>query len=251
MRLPDELEPYRDEISRTQREQITIETLPGPPPVLWTSKFGGIPYHPKGEEYPVRYDGRPLFLLAQVNFAETPRVEPWPSEGMLQFFVADDPLLGLNLDHPTRADGFRVRFLKEIQQEESNLKTDFGFLGQPQQFPVRGSYAIRFRRESRPITVEDFRSTELSLADEDELLEIYFDHFNSEGHRLGGYPSFSQTDPREMDRDFRRFELLFQMDTDDQADIMWGDAGVGNFFIEPERLQELDFSEVLYNWDCG
>ena len=31
--------------------------------------------------------------------------------------------------------------------------------------------------------------------------------------------------------------------------IMWGDAGVGHFFIDREALKLLDFSDVLYYWD--
>ena len=30
---------------------------------------------------------------------------------------------------------------------------------------------------------------------------------------------------------------------------MWGDAGVGHFFIDREALKLLDFSDVLYYWD--
>ena len=43
---------------------------------------------------------------------------------------------------------------------------------------------------------------------------------------------------------------LFQMDTDDDAEIMWGDSGVANFFIQEKDLAAEDFSDVLYNWDC-
>ena len=32
---------------------------------------------------------------------------------------------------------------------------------------------------------------------------------------------------------------------------MWGDAGIGAFFCSPEALAARDFSDVLYNWDCG
>ena len=32
--------------------------------------------------------------------------------------------------------------------------------------------------------------------------------------------------------------------------IMWGDSGVCNFFINKDKLKNLDFSDVLYNWDC-
>ena len=42
--------------------------------------------------------------------------------------------------------------------------------------------------------------------------------------------------------------LLFQLDT--VEDIMWGDSGVGNFFIREEDLKNRDFTRVLYNWDC-
>ena len=43
-------------------------------------------------------------------------------------------------------------------------------------------------------------------------------------------------------------ELLLQLDSDDQ--MMWGDVGVGGFFIAPEDLAKADFSRVMYTWDC-
>ena len=43
--------------------------------------------------------------------------------------------------------------------------------------------------------------------------------------------------------------LLFQLDSQDKY-IMWGDSGVGNFFIPKKSLLEKDFTNVLYNWDC-
>jgi len=45
--------------------------------------------------------------------------------------------------------------------------------------------------------------------------------------------------------------LLLQLDSDDSIDLMWGDSGVGNFFIKDEDLKNLNFSNVLYNWDCS
>ncbi|MBO7381562.1 MAG: DUF1963 domain-containing protein, partial [Neisseriaceae bacterium] len=38
---------------------------------------------------------------------------------------------------------------------------------------------------------------------------------------------------------------------DSKNGIMWGDAGVGNFFITADDLKKRDFSRVLYNWDCA
>ena len=45
--------------------------------------------------------------------------------------------------------------------------------------------------------------------------------------------------------------LLLQLDSDLKSGIlMWGDSGEANFIINEKALEELDFSRVLYNWDC-
>lgn len=64
-------------------------------------------------------------------------------------------------------------------------------------------------------------------------------------HKLGGYPFFTQEEPREDDK----FDiLLFQLNS--EAGIMWGDMGIGNFFINSDDLRKKNFDNVLYNWDC-
>jgi uncharacterized protein YwqG len=49
-------------------------------------------------------------------------------------------------------------------------------------------------------------------------------------------------------QEFEEAQLLLQIDSD-HKDILWGDEGIANFFIHPEDLEDLEFSEVLYNWD--
>lgn len=69
------------------------------------------------------------------------------------------------------------------------------------------------------------------------------------GHKLGGYPNFTQSDPRgPEDSDLI---LLFQLDSDDALGLMWGDGGTANFFIRPADLAARDFSRVAMHWDCG
>ena len=43
-------------------------------------------------------------------------------------------------------------------------------------------------------------------------------------------------------------DLLLQIDSTN--DVSFGDSGVANFFISPSDLERLDFSRVLYTWDC-
>lgn len=92
---------------------------------------------------------------------------------------------------------------------------------------------------------------------------------------IGGYPCFEQDDPRyyykNNGEDLR--VMLFQlpsicftkegkaifegdkrvpyMETDIENEILWGDMGIGNFFISLENLKNRDFSRVLYEWSCG
>ena len=93
-------------------------------------------------------------------------------------------------------------------------------------------------------------------ADGFEAYELFNDDERGElsswnaGHWIGGYPYFMQDDVREVSSEFDT--LLFQMDSESigEGEIMWGDMGVGNFFISREALRRLDFSRVLYHWDC-
>ena len=66
-----------------------------------------------------------------------------------------------------------------------------------------------------------------------------------------GHPYFTQYDPRDPGGPYDT--LLLQIDTDGEGRddyVMWGDAGVGNFFINRGKLEQLDFSDVMYTWDC-
>ncbi len=76
--------------------------------------------------------------------------------------------------------------------------------------------------------------------------------FRAEGHRLGGYPWFTQSDPRKDPRYAKYDVLLLQIDNHEEkpdVDIHFGRNGVCNFFIPREKLRARDFSDVLYWWD--
>ena len=44
--------------------------------------------------------------------------------------------------------------------------------------------------------------------------------------------------------------LLLQIDSDSGKDIIWGDMGISNIFINDKSLKRNDFSDVLCTWDC-
>ena len=103
--------------------------------------------------------------------------------------------------------------------------------------PVKGTWDVH------KLVVERLRDYDVT----------YQPGWESPYHQLGGYPYFTQSDPRPgqyEDLDV----LLFQLDSDGSKEagdlVLWGDCGVANFFISREALRRRDFSRVCYNWDC-
>ncbi|MEG4249224.1 YwqG family protein [Microcoleus sp. Pol10D4] len=266
--LSPELEKYRDSIEATIKPYIEIKTQKNDDVNWWQSKFGGFPYLPKGFEYPKTCDGKYLFLLAQLNFDEIPPLDGFPDRGILQFYIADDDLYGLNLDNSANADNhtiedqFKIIYFPQPNFKVENIITNYDFLPPPESFPVNGCCGLQFTKKYAPISTSDYQFTQILGSEIEELFmnseieDEYREISHSFGHKIGGYPYFTQDDARKYSNTSEQKQkldiLLFQMDSDanETVDIMWGDSGVGNFFIDESALRELDFSKVLYNWDC-
>ena len=93
---------------------------------------------------------------------------------------------------------------------------------------------------------EDIKKVVLDILEEDkEIGKKLFDG----GHKIGGFPNFTQSDVREIG-DYEI--LLLQIDSEgtEKNEIMWGDCGIANFFIREKDLKELNFYKTIYNWDC-
>ena len=133
------LRPYKDSICATARPCAEITLLPAANLTLWQSKLGGQPYWPKDMEYPRNAKGRPLHLLAQINFAETPPLPDFPENGILQFFISRndgiEKMWGMNAENPADQQGFRVVYHADIGHEQDRLLQDFQFLAQARQTP--------------------------------------------------------------------------------------------------------------------
>ncbi|TCM70784.1 uncharacterized protein YwqG [Acinetobacter calcoaceticus] len=276
--LPEQIQQFKPQILATATASVEIELKAAAKLPLWQSKLGGLPYLPLTESYPFDKQGKPLHLLAQINFAEMPAVENYPSQGLLQFFIGGDDLYGADFDHGQKQDGFRVKFYEQVIEDPEQLYQDFSKcldqVDEDYYSPISESTqcAMSFAAKTQYISsnVFDFGQKVLSMPDVwdyeeilkdqhpeldfyEDWLEPYLDEFSGMGHRLGGYPHFTQADPREHCDEIKDYVLLLQIDSDSAKgyEIMWGDLGVGNFFIHPDDLKKRDFSKVLYNWDCG
>lgn len=238
---------------------------------VFDSKLGGRPYLPPGFAYPLENlpDGstQPLRLLAQLNFAQLPPLPGYPETGILQFYISRQELWGLDFQDMTSARGFRCVYHQEIIADE-------GLLQEPppmpaladSDFPVKGEVKLTGRLARQPLSAGDYRfdETMLSLFRREvptpegrewealpaRLAAFLGDELGCGGTRVGGYPAFTQVDPRDRES-YQDYDcLLFQCDSDYQEGIMWGDSGIASFFITREDLKNRDFSKVMYNWDC-
>lgn len=234
---------------------------------LTTSKAGGFGYLPKTEAYPRNEQGKPLSLLAQLNFSELPHIAPYPTKGLLAFYVdMYDDLIGLDFDEPTNQNGFRVFYFENTAEEaytKEEIQAFFADYADEELYGVVDEeLKITGELETQLLTTDsynfvqtygtnfyDYLEKHVEEDKVDDVADALFDLSSTGGSALGGYPFFTQEDPRQYAGETTHTELLFQLDTNDKG-IMWGDSGIGNFFISKEDLENKNFSNVWYNWDC-
>ncbi|MFN4081141.1 MAG: YwqG family protein [Saprospiraceae bacterium] len=259
IRLPQALEPYREALLAMRVPYIRVLSQAQAAASPWQSKTGGMPYLPKGMEWPVsKENNTPLFFLTQLNFAEMPALDPFPRKGILQFFIGDDDLYGMNFDDGEDQVNFRVLYHPDPINDPSALQDlpelverEFGDLPHhPDE-----CYPLRFELAEMLLPATDYRFNERFGADffarfgadEWDVLDEYAKSVDAQGHRVGGYAYFTQDDPRTPSDPML---LLFQLDSDQVMDLMWSDMGVGHFFIREQDLKDLRFDRVLYDWDA-
>lgn len=245
--------------------------------ILMGTHFGGLVYWtPDGKKI---YDHSKdvLYPLIQIDFSEVPHIEDYPTKGLLQIFIGGDDLMGL---FKGTNRGYKVVYTenppKYIEINEKNVVsvTDGLLKDSPFSKPEL-MYALEGSLIDCHPPVDDGKIIDLvySLFTNDEAEEIpkiVLDEISKkykmkdEEIHIGGYPLFTQNDPREDDGSYKFDDgeaivldrLLVQMDSmtsceDPSYPIMWGDTGVGNLFINGDALKRNDYNHVLYNWDCA
>ncbi|MDE7360809.1 MAG: DUF1963 domain-containing protein [Oscillospiraceae bacterium] len=252
---------------------------------VFDSKMGGVPYFPKGMEYPTvregEHAGKPLYFLAQLNFGTLPKIAGFPTEGILQFFAGGDGSgdYGMSWKDNCDQNAFRVIYHENVINDglySAEDMPDFEYDEDAPDIAFTGEFLLTAEEpEKMPATEYDFRFVNYVYKAYNELfngeLKSFYDMYDADrplsealyqtratvGTRMGGYPHFEQEDPRGYKDGLSGHTiLLFQSDSENGGEgwenmVCWGDAGVANFFITPEDLARRDFSNVLYNWDCG
>ena len=261
----------------TCREVIRIALSLADNLALTDSKLGGIPYIPQGGALPTSVDGKPLFMLAQINCEQLPENTLYPKKGLLQFWIAatEAPLYGLDYEAPCSNDFKQVIYYPDFGEALpiDDFINDYTFDNENLPFNSKRQFALHFKKDTESISLEERAATQLFFEKWNEAfsthittIDEFFDEVPDDiceeinayllkeptGHKIGGYPYFIEYDPRE-ENDPHTF-LLLQIDIDnvEGEEICWGNlGGEANFFISPEDLAACQFDNVLYNWDCS
>ncbi len=255
--LMPELPPLFDgnlsEITKFQTE--TIEVLATPlngteRTKIKQSKFLGKPYLPIELGYPMDNQGKPMILIAQINFSEIPYFKDYPEAGILQLFLPESDWIC--------SGEYRILYHKNPNKI---YHKDFSFLKKEMlsESPIQKEYKLSFRKKVEYGGIRDFNykpkwKGELSKIefDESEIFkyEVYRSLFFADYNKIGGYAIFTQSDPREDEFAQKDDILLLQIVSDDIG-ICIGDMGVIHIFINKDDLKIGNFEKAYFHWDCG
>ena len=263
--IRDEVKRAIGFIKRDTASPMVEVRLPAPEDGNKT-RLGGAPID---EVVPLDREGDRMFLLAAIWCSEVRGVPDFPERGVLRFYISGNEYYGLDLDEPNVQSDFRVLYDEDEDKFDGSLRDDPEL---PDHFPVRHAYPVRLSPAMGSILSSDYRFNEAMNAAlkkaglekgefdlSDEELDLIYDENSYGGHRIGGYPCFTQDDPRDVGNTLHKYDTLLlqivshSMPGDDGKEedlIMFGDSGGCQFFIPREKLRNRDFSDVMYNWDC-
>ena len=242
---------------------------------LTDSKFGGLPYISTDADTPKDLNDNQLALLAQINCSDLPENDLYPKEGLLQFWISRNNEFGLG-----NKKDYCVKYIKNIEDNitKKSILNKYKLLDEENSeeyspFSKKNtSFALKFEKGISTITSTDFLFEDIALKTIPELFpdeniedlhddsdrdvfDTLFTALSGVDHAIGAYPTFTQWDPRNPEEKDAYGITLLQVEShwdndSNSSGIMWGDSGVANFFINKEKLEHLNFEDVLFNWDC-
>ena len=199
-----------------------------------TSQFGGQPYFENGENWPTTKSGKCLDFIFQVF--NQPELEIPANIKLIQFYYDWD-----EFPWETEDDGWVVKVYKTLNQEKITL------IEKPEKKEKPKYCEIIFKTTKtlpdwEGIDVYSNNASNLScVLNEDEPWDSY-DQVVTKligeqdyQSQLGGYPNWVQGESTPNDKNGNPMKLLFQIDSEDNAGLMWGDIGLIYVFYNEQE----------------
>ena len=234
------------------------------------SYLGGDPQLPNGTAWPCR-NQRPLEFLARVSLAEIQIVAPieWlPLSGALLFFYdAEEQPWGF--DSKDRG-GWAVLAVPDLERPVNPPAVSGEASGQQRAVTLK---AISVLPSGESQSVSELALSEAEFDRYFELREVPFErqpkhqvggcpapvqgdymalecHLASHGINCGTPEGYASPGAKAIESGAENWRLLFQMDSDDELGLMWGDTGMLYFWVEEAAARRADFSNAWLVLQC-
>lgn len=227
------------------------------------AQLGGDPEMPPGEPWPEWEDYGPLNFIASFDCARiTIDGFPLPEAGRLLFFYFDGQVDGgeeiVGVLEPGTEQGARVLYLPEGTATERRSAPE-PLKPYPRQL-LRAEAVVTAPEPDSPRILAAFgdragRGSGHPVAAEEFIEAVYEEVSVGVCHQTGGYP-LSVQGPVEYEAaqadgsDPGQWLLLAQFDSDDNSDMLWGDAGVLYWLIREPDLAARRFDRAVFTWQC-
>ncbi|MGE6257081.1 YwqG family protein [Heyndrickxia sporothermodurans] len=250
---------------RLVKESTDEEELP-----IGQSKFGGLPDLPSTISFPT-YKNGDLTFLAQLNLQEVEvfdQKQLLPKKGFLYFFydIEEQPWGFDTDDH----DAYKVLY---FDGDVNELKRT-PYPKETEDYSPLPSYKINFEEiftfpeefdgggfnEEESENYYEFRSSVVETNHENELSTYPMHYMLGEPYNIQNnvfeeivyYDNKEKLDwySKELNEASNQMVLLFQMDSDDDLNVMWGDAGIIYFCINKEDLKNQKFAQTKFILQC-
>lgn len=239
---------------KTKKDCYKISLIEEIPSIL-DDKIGGKPYLPVGEKYPVDQSGEPLALLLQINLNKVD-LDGYPKKGILEIFTDKD------VNWPCQ---YTVKYFEEGLEYQSDLPNiDMS------NYIVKKPFKIDLDKDISYMSTNDYRFIKTicqiinnifntNINNYSQLNKFFGDfqwydriqqNCGNPGITLGGYPDFTQDDPR-YDMKENRDECLFKIDSFANYDaIEIGDSGILFVLISQKDIENCNFENAFVDYDC-
>jgi len=240
------------------------------------SYVGGAPPASPALSWPTR-KGHAFSFIACIDCSELPRTDEldWlPRTGLLLFFydMQDQPW-GFD---PKDRGGSATIYLPASGTIDSQTALP------PSELPAEATIPKRFLKFAITMLPPSWETPQLAaLGLSEQEMDVFMDqrselYGDQPHHQIGGYPDPIQNpemdeecqlvtnglycgdatgynDPRatELRKEADGWSLLFQVDSDDELKIMWGDAGMIYFWIRRDDARSLKFDNTWVILQCG
>lgn len=277
-RLIKEKGPPRliDHLEHSIKESFVLRTSPSSEEKISTgsSKIGGTPDLPKDFDWP-SWNSKPLGFIAQTNLRELTS-DKLPNQGLLSFFYsAEQETWGFD---PNDQGSWKILHFEDDVLSRRSFPTDLSNDGKYNNCSVEFIKSFNLPAFESPYFDIDYDSNNRKELDQIfDLLDSLDDLLNLGSciHRLLGHPDQIQGDmmleaqlasngiycgdlsslnnPRrkELEPGAIDWELILQIDSDDNAGMMWGDVGRIYFLMTDEDIRNKDFDKAWMIFQCS